>query len=542
MEICSVAWLGFRIVFEGFQSDEGWIRFGNTSVRDVDRGEKCVTDKKPEIVVITGASAGVGRATARLFGKNGAWIGLIARDRERMESAKTEIENEGGRAIAIVADVADPSQIEAAADQVERELGPIDVWVNNAMVTVFAPFDEITPEEFQRATEVTYLGYVYGTMAALKRMKPRDNGVIVQVGSALGYRSIPLQSAYCGAKHAIVGFTDSLRSELIHDRSNVHITMVNLPALNTPQFEWSRTRLPRHPKPVPPIFQPEVAAKAIIWAAHQRRREINVGFPTVLAKNIEKTMPGAADRYLAESGYDSQQTSEPVIRNRPDNLYETVRGRFAAHGTFDSEAHERSIQFSLNKYRFPLTIAGACLLGMGAWRLTRKVPPPSHTRARAANPLLPAIAENRSQIHYAWRGPSKLVLDTEGSTGTREDSGLFFRQTRYLRELRLELFGEPAHFCSMAEIAPNEMEFTYVCPEKKGGGSDRGGDRNGIRYRDLDLRVTFRVRPHGLLLRLRVTNRWMEHATIPLGWKLSADFADYSEIFGDRKQDAEIVA
>src|SRR5437870_13176053 len=222
-----------------------------------------MSDKKREIVVITGASAGVGRATARLFGKSGAWIGLIARDRQRLESAKAEIENEGSRALVLVADVANPDEIEAAADRVEQAFGPIDIWINNAMATVFAPFEEITPEEFHRATEVTYLGYVYGTMAALKRMKPRDRGVILQVGSALGYRSIPLQSAYCGAKHAIVGFTDSIRSELIHDHSGVHITVVQMPALNTPQFSWCKSNMRRKAQPVPPIFQPEVGAEAV---------------------------------------------------------------------------------------------------------------------------------------------------------------------------------------------------------------------------------------------------------------------------------------
>lgn len=323
-----------------------------------------------EVVVITGASAGVGRATARLFARRGARIGLIARDRARLEATKTEIEDAGGRALVLVADVADAREIDAAAGQVEREFDPIDIWINNAMATIFAPFDEVTPEEFRRATEVTYLGYVYGTMAALKRMKPRNKGVILQVGSALAYRSIPLQSAYCGAKHAIVGFTDSLRSELMHGNSNIHITVVNLPAMNTPQFEWSRTRLPRHPQPVPPIFQPEVAAEAIVWAAHHRRREVDVGFPTVMATAAQKIVPALADRYLAKNGYESQQTDEPAPPNRPDNLFTSVPGDYAARGSFDSQAREKSLQFSINKNRSRLILAGGILAaGFFAWRL-----------------------------------------------------------------------------------------------------------------------------------------------------------------------------
>jgi NAD(P)-dependent dehydrogenase (short-subunit alcohol dehydrogenase family) len=267
---------------------------------------------------------------------------------ERLEAAKREVEQLGGEAIVLQADVADAKQVEQAAERAERELGPIDIWVNDAMTTVFAPFLEITPEEFKRATEVTYLGQVYGTMAALKRMHPRNKGTIVQVGSALAYRSIPLQSAYCGAKHAIVGFTDSIRSELIHDKSDVHITAVMLPGMNTPQFSWCRTRLPRHPQPVPPIFQPEVAARAIVWAALHRRREIFVGFPTVTAIYGNDVAPGFADKYLASHAYSGQQTAEHISSNRPDNLFEPVEGDFGAHGVFDSRAKDNSIQSSLD--------------------------------------------------------------------------------------------------------------------------------------------------------------------------------------------------
>ncbi len=301
-----------------------------------------------KVVVVTGASAGVGRAVVAEFARQGAHIGLLARGRKRLEAAKREVEELGGKAVVLPTDVADAQQIEDAADRVEQELGPIDIWVNDAMTTIFAPFLEITPEEFKRATEVTYLGQVYGTMAALKRMHARDRGTIVQVGSALAYRSIPLQSPYCGAKHAIIGFTDSIRSELIHDRSKVHITAVMLPAMNTPQFSWCRTRLPRHPQPVPPIFQPEVAARAIVWAASHKRREVYVGWPTVKAIYGTELAPAYADRYLAKFAYSGQETSQPVPPGRPDNLFQPVEGEYAAHGIFDDRAKDMSLQSSLN--------------------------------------------------------------------------------------------------------------------------------------------------------------------------------------------------
>jgi NAD(P)-dependent dehydrogenase (short-subunit alcohol dehydrogenase family) len=330
-----------------------------------------------KVVVVTGASAGVGRATVAEFGRQGAKIGLIARGRERLEAAKREVEEAGGTALVLPTDVARAQQVEDAAERVEQELGPIDIWVNNAMTTIFAPFVEITPEEFQRATEVTYLGQVYGTMAALKRMKGRNRGSIIQVGSALAYRSIPLQAPYCGAKHAIVGFTDSIRSELIHDRSKVHITVVHLPAMNTPQFNWCRTRLPRHPQPVPPIFQPEVAARAIVWAASHKRREVYVGWPTVKAIYGQEIVPSYADRYLADNAYDGQQTAEPVSSDRPDNLFEPVQGSYAAHGIFDNRAKDFSLQnvLNLSPYRGIMaftgaaTVVGMFLLGLrkGAW-------------------------------------------------------------------------------------------------------------------------------------------------------------------------------
>ena len=295
-----------------------------------------------EVVVITGASAGLGRATAREFGKHGAKVGLIARGMDGLEAAKREIESAGGSAMVLPLDVADANAVENAAASVEREFGPIDIWVNNAMASVFSPVKKMKAEEYKRVTEVTYLGVVYGTLAALRRMLPKDRGTIVQVGSALAYRSIPLQSAYCAAKHAIAGFTDSLRCELIHDRSNLRITMVQMPALNTPQFGWVKSRLKYKAQPVAPIFQPEVGAKATYWAAHHSRREIYAGWPTVEAIVGNKVAPGWLDHYLGKTGFASQQTSELEDPNRPDNLWKPLQGDHGAHGTFDSQSHPRS--------------------------------------------------------------------------------------------------------------------------------------------------------------------------------------------------------
>src|SRR6266702_8174613 len=275
-----------------------------------------------QVIVVTGATGGVGRAVARRYGARGDKVALLARGVDGLAGAAKDVEAEGGTALPFEVDIADHTAVDAAAAHVEQELGPIDVWVNDAFTSVFAPFLEIEPEEFKRVTEVTYLGYVYGTRAALKRMMPRDRGTVVQVGSALAYRAIPLQSAYCGAKFAIRGFTDSVRTELMHDGSNVWITMVQLPAVNTPQFNWCRTKLPNHPRPVPPIYQPEVAAEAVYWAAHHRRREIDVGFSSVKAIAGNKLAPRLADWYLARTGYKSQQIQDMPVNSRPDNLYE----------------------------------------------------------------------------------------------------------------------------------------------------------------------------------------------------------------------------
>lgn len=325
-----------------------------------------------EVVVITGASAGVGRATAHAFARRGARIGLLARGTVGLEGARREVEQLGGQGLVIPVDVADSEQVEAAADKVEETFGPIDVWVNDAMVSVFSPLKEMTPEEFHRVTEVTYLGTVYGTMAALKRMLPRDRGSIVQVGSALSYRSIPLQSAYCGAKHAIRGFTDSLRSELLHDGSRVRLTMVQLPAVNTPQFAWVKSRLPREAQPVPPIYQPEVPAEAIYNAAHQNRREWFVGVSTVKAIVGNKLIPGVLDRYLATKAYSGQQTSQPASPARSDNLWKPLDGEggrdYGTHGHFNERARTVSPQLwvSKNQTWFKVLAAGIAGLTVGA--------------------------------------------------------------------------------------------------------------------------------------------------------------------------------
>ena len=317
-----------------------------------------------QVVMITGASAGVGRATSVAFARRGARIGLLARGREGLEAARRDVEAAGGQAIMCQADVARPDQVEAAAAALEDAFGPIDVWVNNAMASVFSPVVDMTPEEFDRVTAVTYLGAVYGTLAALRRMRPRDDGAIVQVGSALAYRGIPLQSAYCAAKHALQGFCDSLRTELLHDNSRIRLTMVQLPALNTPQFDWVKSRLPGRAQPVPPIFQPEVAAKAILWASQQDRREVYVGMPTVVAVVGNKVAPGLGDAYLSQHGYDSQQSEEPEDPDRPHNLWTAVDENrdFGAHGRFDARARAKSWQLFATQHR---TTLGASAMAAG---------------------------------------------------------------------------------------------------------------------------------------------------------------------------------
>jgi len=316
--------------------------------------------KREQVVVITGASGGVGRAAARRFGKDGCRVALLARGRAGLEAAAHEVEQAGGKALVLPVDVSQHDQVEAAAASVEDAFGPIDIWVNDAMVTVYAEFLDIEPEEFARSTDVSYLGMVWGTRAALKRMVPRDQGSIVQVCSAMSYRGIPLQSPYCGAKHACKGFTESIITELLHKKSKVQISMIQLPGVNTTQFTWGRTKLPKQTMPVPPIYQPEVAADAIHYAAHHKRRQIYVGIPTVMNILGERTAPWLLDRYLAKTGYSSQMTGEPLDPQGHDNLIDPVDEDRGSHGPFDAKAHSHSVQFTLSQHR------GALLAGMAS--------------------------------------------------------------------------------------------------------------------------------------------------------------------------------
>ncbi|MBS0351308.1 MAG: SDR family oxidoreductase [Proteobacteria bacterium] len=316
-----------------------------------------------KIVVVTGASAGIGRATALNFAKHAATVALIARGRAGLEGAKREIEAIGGKAHIFLTDVSQADQVEKTAAQIEHELGPIDIWINNAMASIFAPFDAITPEEFKRVTEVTYLGQVNGTRSALKYMRRRDRGIIILIGSALAYRSIPLQSPYCGAKHALEGFFASLRSELLHDKSKVHLGIVHLPGSNTPQFDWVRNKLPNRPQPIGFVFQPEVAAEAIVFAALKRRQEIYVGWPTFKAILGNKMFPRLLDRYLAKVGYKGQMTDQPEIKDRADNLFEPVNKDFGIHGRFNATAHQHSLFLWFVKHRTGIRI-GFSILGL----------------------------------------------------------------------------------------------------------------------------------------------------------------------------------
>lgn len=318
-----------------------------------------------KIAVITGAGAGVGRATAQEFARHGCDVGLIGRDRDRLETAAAELRTLGIRACVAPADMADADAVDQAADKIEAELGPIDIWVNNAMATIFAPVADITAAEFRRATEATYLGTVHGVMTALRKMKVRDQGAIINVGSALAYRSVPLQSAYCGAKSAIRGFTDSLRSELMHDRSAIKISMVHLPAVNTPQFDWALNKMGRKSMPVPPIYSPDVPAQAIVFAAFNHRREIWVGMPTVVAIMANRIAPGLVDRYLATHGYSGQLTDEPLPPDAPANLFEPVPGPRGARGRFSDQARRGSFELFTDRHK-AAAFAIAGVIGVGA--------------------------------------------------------------------------------------------------------------------------------------------------------------------------------
>jgi NAD(P)-dependent dehydrogenase (short-subunit alcohol dehydrogenase family) len=329
-----------------------------------------VTTSNDEIIVITGATAGVGRAIAHAFARPGARIALLARGERGLAGVKREVEAKRAEALTIRTDMGDWTQVHAAAQQVQELWGRIDVWVNNAMLTVFGPISELSPDDLRRVTDVTFLGAAYGTMAALEFMRPRNSGVIVQVGSALAYRAIPLQAAYCAGKHALRGFTDSLRCELLHDRSDVHVTSVHLSAFNTPQFDWARNLTGRRAQPVPPIFQPELAAEAVVWAARHRRREVFVGWPAVKAVMANKIAPGLLDRYLAKSGYEGQLTDEPRPADACENLNSPCDTDPGAHGRFDALARERSFHWFLTSYRatiIALGVAVAVVASYVAW-------------------------------------------------------------------------------------------------------------------------------------------------------------------------------
>ncbi|BBZ28558.1 hypothetical protein MMAD_28530 [Mycolicibacterium madagascariense] len=328
------------------------------------------------VVVVTGASAGIGRAVAREFAGTGDRVALIARGRAGVDAAASDVTRRGGTPLAVHADVTDFDQVDAAATRVEDEFGPIDVWVNAAFATVFANFEDIEADEFRRATEVSYLGFVHGTMAALHRMKPRNRGTIVQVGSALGMRSVPLQSAYCGAKHAVNGFTESLRTELMHDHSDVHVTVVQMPGVNTPQFSWVRSRLPRHPRPVAPVYQPEIAARAVRYAAdHPRHKQYWVGASTVATILGQRVMPALLDRYLARTGVSSQQTDDRT-GHRDGNLFTPLDDEpgadHGAHGEFDAQSLAVSPAWWLRSHARALVVTGAAAAGMAGVAAARR--------------------------------------------------------------------------------------------------------------------------------------------------------------------------
>jgi NAD(P)-dependent dehydrogenase (short-subunit alcohol dehydrogenase family) len=329
-----------------------------------------------QVVVVTGASGGIGRAVARAFGARGAKVALLARGKAGLSGAADDVREAGGQALEFSVDVADHAQVDAVAAQVEESFGPIDVWVNAAFTSVFAPFTQITAEEYRRVTEVSYLGFGHGTMAALERMLPRDRGTIVQVGSALAYRGIPLQSAYCGAKHAIQGFNEALRCELLHERSNVHVTMAQMPAVNTPQFDWVLSRLPKAAQPVPPIYQPELAARAVLYAAdHPKRREYWVGGATTATLIANAVAPGLLDRYLARTGLSAQQDDRPQPKDRRTNLWRPADGTdghdYTAHGSFDDRSYNRSLQMWASQHHGLLAAAAAAAAGATALTFRR---------------------------------------------------------------------------------------------------------------------------------------------------------------------------
>jgi NAD(P)-dependent dehydrogenase (short-subunit alcohol dehydrogenase family) len=356
-----------------------------------------VRSKAPEVVAITGASAGVGRAVVHEFARAGWRIALIARDAEALEEVRSEVEKLGGSAIVVPADVSVAEAVFAAADSIARSFGGIDVWINDAMVTVFAPAWEMTPEEFRRVTEITYLGCVHGTMAALRHMRPVNRGKIIQIGSALAYRGIPLQSAYCGSKYAIRGFTDSLRTELLHEHSRISVTMVELPAVNTPQFDWARTHMPRQPRPVAPVVEPEVVAKAVFGVVADPRRELWIGLSTLKVILGNMVLPEFLDRYLAKMAIRGQQTNQPVSADRKDNLTAPVHGPHRVHGRFGSEAQNWAVSTGGPLARTAPLVIGGIMIFLSGWLMA------TPRRGRLSGPRSPAINRNRPQ----HQGPAR---------------------------------------------------------------------------------------------------------------------------------------
>ncbi len=374
----------------------------------------------PMVVAVTGASAGLGRAIAVAFARRGDAVALLARDEDRLKEAAAEVEDAGGRALVVPADVASFEELTEAAARIERELGGLDVWVNNAMASIFAPFLEIDMDDFHRATEVDYLGFVHGTRAALDRMVPRGRGVIVQVSSALGHRSIPLQSPYCGAKHAIIGFTESLRTELLHAKSPVHVTMVHMPALNTPQFDWVRSTLPRRARPVAPVYAPEVGARAVVWSAtHPARREVYVGGSTMATVLAQRLAPGVLDRYLARAGFSAQQTNEPESAGRPDDLDAPVHRHVGEHGRFGDESHPRSAQLALTLHRrvvAALTLLGVVLAVLAGPARTTVLAAARRRMAPTPPARSEALGRCASALVASWRGASSRGASSRGAS------------------------------------------------------------------------------------------------------------------------------
>ena len=499
------------------------------------------------VVAITGASAGVGRATAWRFAREGARIGLIARSQEGLEGARREVEGLGGAGLIVPADVADAQAVDAAAAEIERQFGPIDIWINNAMVSVLSPVSEMTPEDYRRVTDVTYLGTVHGTLSALRRMLPRNRGVIVQVGSGLAYRAIPLQSAYCAAKHAVAGFTESLRSELLHDGSRVKITMVQLPALNTPQFDWLKSRMPRRAQPVPPIFQPEVAAQAIAWAARHPRRELWVGWRTVAAIVADRLVPGWLDRKLAREGYRAQQADEPAEPDAPNNLWRPLPGD---HGPTGASTIVRAREASSSGCRSTGAGSRWAPLRSGSECCFRPASPGADER-RAIGPMNEQRHDSlvrirpRADLLYVSQGRTVLATDLDGFLDAGPDRGLFVHETRLLSTYRCRVDGEAWRPVALSNVSQHSWLGYYICLPPGGSPAETrtraAATSTTASQQTLELRLS-RYVGGGLHEDVDLTN-FTQHATVfVLELELDADFADLEETRGERRQHGTLEA